>query len=331
MADEKYTSCPSCRTVFRVTQQQLELRSGRVRCGHCQRVFDGVAQLVVLAPRPEPDEDFEEFDELALGPPTVTLRSAHALGTPAEGPLGGEPAASPAPVTEFAEPSAPGNDSAASRGAVGEPVEPVVHGGEAAEASATAGEAAAPSVARDESASAPGRSAGAEARVPNAGRDRPNMAPDAYAVAAPLLALLLAGQAALHFRDQVAARFPAAKPALARLCGFAGCTVGAPQEIENLAIVSDLQADPAHQGLLILTASVRNRGTMPLAYPYLELVLTDTQDQIVVRRVFAPREFMGGTADLASGIPANSEVGFKLFIDASATTQAGYRVYLFYA
>jgi hypothetical protein len=38
----------------------------------------------------------------------------------------------------------------------------------------------------------------------------------------------------------------------------------------------------------------------------------------------------GGTADLESGIHPNTEVMVKLFIDASATTQAGYRVYLFY-
>jgi hypothetical protein len=39
---------------------------------------------------------------------------------------------------------------------------------------------------------------------------------------------------------------------------------------------------------------------------------------------------VSGTADLGSGIPGNSELNVKLFIDASATTQAGYQVYLFY-
>ena len=93
---------------------------------------------------------------------------------------------------------------------------------------------------------------------------------------------------------------------------------------------SDLQADPAHRGLLILTATVRNRARWPLAYPHLELTLTDAQDQPVVRRALAPAEYAGGTADLAGGMPANGEVAIKLFIDASATTQAGYRLYMFY-
>ena len=81
---------------------------------------------------------------------------------------------------------------------------------------------------------------------------------------------------------------------------------------------------------MILAATVRNRASYALAYPHLELTLTDAQDQVVVRRALAPADYAGGTAELAGGIAGNSEVAIKLFIDASATTQAGYRLYLFY-
>ena len=50
MAEEKYTRCPGCATVFRVTPAQLALRAGQVRCGHCRTVFDGIAQQISLAP-----------------------------------------------------------------------------------------------------------------------------------------------------------------------------------------------------------------------------------------------------------------------------------------
>ena len=73
-----------------------------------------------------------------------------------------------------------------------------------------------------------------------------------------------------------------------------------------------------------------DRAGWPLAYPHLELTLTDAQDQVVVRRALAPAEYVGAGADLAAGIAANAEVPVKLFIDASATTQAGYRLYAFY-
>ena len=151
------------------------------------------------------------------------------------------------------------------------------------------------------------------------------------ALAAVALVVLLAGQAVFHYRDELVARWPAAKPLLAEMCAVAGCMVRPPHEIADLSIqASDLQADPAHKGLLMLTATLRNRAATALAYPHLELALTDAQDQVVVRRALAPAEYAGGTTDIASGIPPNGEVAVKLFIDASATTQAGYRLYLFY-
>jgi len=60
------------------------------------------------------------------------------------------------------------------------------------------------------------------------------------------------------------------------------------------------------------------------------LTLTDAQDRVVVRRALAPPDYAGGTADLQKGIAPNAEVAVKIFIDASATTQAGYRLYMFY-
>ena len=79
MADEQFTSCPGCKTIFRVSAQQLSMRAGQVRCGHCRTVFDGAAELVALAP--SGDTALPAYDELAAGRPTVTLRSAAALAT----------------------------------------------------------------------------------------------------------------------------------------------------------------------------------------------------------------------------------------------------------
>jgi len=40
------TRCPVCGTAFRVQREQLAARSGKVRCGKCGAVFDGIAALV---------------------------------------------------------------------------------------------------------------------------------------------------------------------------------------------------------------------------------------------------------------------------------------------
>ena len=40
------TRCPVCATAFRVQRSQLAARAGKVRCGKCGTVFDGVSALV---------------------------------------------------------------------------------------------------------------------------------------------------------------------------------------------------------------------------------------------------------------------------------------------
>lgn len=275
MPEEKYTRCPGCATVFRVTAEQLALRSGQVRCGHCKTVFDGVGQSVSLAAPAIPDLADPPTDDAALGPPTVTLRDAQALEVP--------------PVTQASATSAAAAD-------------------EVAEVSY-----------EDRFSSAP--------RPPSRARTI------AFAAAIAVMVLAIIAQGVFHFRDSIAAQWPQGRPALVAVCKVAGCTIRPLRDaaMSFLSIeASDLQADPAHRGLLVLTATLRNRAPWAVSYPYLELTLTDAQDRVVVRRALAPADYAGGTADLPSGIASNGEVAVKVFIDASSTTQAGYRLYMFY-
>lgn len=295
MTDQKYTRCPSCRTVFRVTDSQLALRDGMVRCGHCQAIFDGRAEEISLAPRAIADD--EPIDESLLGPPTVTLRSARAL--------------EPSPPLD--RPSQAGHPSQ---------IEPHLHHepGPATTTPTSADTDADPDEVDFEHRFAwdkPRRKSTRHTLI--------------YALAIPMLLLLLVAQLVYHFRDAIGAHWPATQPTLTAMCATLGCAVRPLRDVGALSIdASDLQADPAHKGLLILTATVRNRAAYALAYPYLELTLTDASDQVVVRRAFAPGEYLSGTVDVAAGLPGNGETALKLFIDASATTQAGYRLYLFY-
>jgi predicted Zn finger-like uncharacterized protein len=152
-----------------------------------------------------------------------------------------------------------------------------------------------------------------------------------YVVALVALVAGIALQAVFEYRDALAAHFPATRPLLASACRALACTIDPPRDAAALSIdASDLQADAAHRGLLMLSATIRNRAAHAIAYPYLELTLTDSSDRVVVRRAFAPAEYAGGTADTRQGIAANGERLVKLFLDASATQQAGYRLYLFY-
>ena len=124
---------------------------------------------------------------------------------------------------------------------------------------------------------APSDSSGRSASASTAGTGR------IYIGAIAVLALGLATQAVLGFRDSLAAHVPATRPLLGAVCRAFGCTIDPLRDAAALFIeASDLQADPAHRGLLLLTATIRNRADHAIAYPYLELKLTDSADQVVV-------------------------------------------------
>jgi len=365
MADPTFTRCPGCATVFRVTPEQLALREGQVRCGHCRAVFDANSHLVSVDIRPHEDE---EADELLQGRPTVTLRDSHALQSVAPAGSTSPPGAArhedggTQPAVEGvastaeesvrdlertssdAERAAPDAESA-----MPDSVEAVPDAESAAPDSAEAVPDSA-EAAPEAEGTAPDADAG-EQVAPGGGSASPVDAEELEAARAALrrraprprsgnafyvfaMLTLIAGlgvQVLLEFHDSLAARIPGLTPVLASACRWLSCSIGPPRDASSLSIEgSDLQADPAHQGLLILTATVRNRSAYALAYPYLELTLTDASDQVVVRRAFAPSEYLGSSAARDAGIAGDREQLVRLFIDASTTRQAGYRLYLFY-
>jgi predicted Zn finger-like uncharacterized protein len=68
------TRCSNCATAFRVLPGQLSARNGRVRCGKCGTVFDGIAGLVEPGREPlrlEPSPQLGLFDPSRNGPPRV--------------------------------------------------------------------------------------------------------------------------------------------------------------------------------------------------------------------------------------------------------------------
>ncbi len=63
------TQCPNCGTTFRAQAAQLSARGGRVRCGKCNEVFNGVAQVIEddgAAARVGPSPQLALFDPSRL-------------------------------------------------------------------------------------------------------------------------------------------------------------------------------------------------------------------------------------------------------------------------
>ena len=302
-----YARCPGCQTVFRVSEAQLALREGQVRCGTCRAVFDANKERVGAdSSRAEaPDEQ----KPLAADETAVTLSTAEPS----------EEAETPEIVEELVAESVVHDEAEA-------PAADVVE----TEPSAT--ESAAPESTAHESPiridDGGLRSERFEWKPRKSLRERPKAV---YTTATVLLLVGLAAQALFEYRDAIAARAPFMRPVLDSACAIFGCTVEPLRDTAALSIdASDLRGDPAHRGLLKLSATIRNRASYPIAWPYLELTLTDSSDRVVARRALAPSEYVNSATGASRGLPPNGEEVVTLFLDASATSQSGYRLYLFY-
>ena len=297
------TQCPHCSAKFRVRPEQVKLHAGLVRCGACRGIFDAVEHLIegMLPPMPPMHEAVE-----GASPQTI-VQGMPAMTAEHDGPTTSEAAASEAKLrSDVAVGVAQTRDGASVS------ADPLVRNLDAATQNASAGTAT--HHLNDYRWRAPTQVESPSARW-------------IYALASLVAALLLIGQGAYFFRDELVSRLPQAAPLVAMACEQIGCRVEPPKRAELLGFVgADLAADPAHKGLLIFTATLRNTGARTVAFPHLVLSLDGLGGELVVRRVFSPTEFAPATANLARGLDGGAEVEIKLYLDASQVNVVGFKV-----
>lgn len=301
------TRCPACATHFRVTPAQLKIRSGSVRCGECQHVFNALDTLieepivmsvpmaaVAVSPAPTLEPGPQAFEELSALQPETQEASI--------------PEAPEATESQAIEPVAP--EPGAESGT--EPLadaEQVVADADPTAETATETE--------DWSSTFP--------EPPPPPRRWPWLI-------GSILALTAMGlQAVFAFRVELAVLWPENKPALIALCDIAGCEVGLPSKADLIGIeASDLHPDNEHKGRLVLTATLKNRAPFPQQFPHLELTLTDTADQAIARKVLAPADYLRPSTAVANGMLSNADIMVAIGIDPGEMAASGYRLYLFY-
>jgi hypothetical protein len=149
---------------------------------------------------------------------------------------------------------------------------------------------------------------------------------------ASLLLILVAGIQSIYFlRDEIAIYYPNAKPYLVQACHKLTCSINLPKKIEFIVIDdSDMQEDAEHLGLVRFASTLINSGNHAVAYPTLELTLTDVEDKPVLRRIFKPDEYLPADTNFADGIQANAETRIKLAVTTTDITVSGYRVFVTY-
>ena len=310
------TRCPACETLFKVVPDQLRISEGWVRCGQCDEIFDASYHLLpeslteALQAEPPPlhvdlnppqdgvtvdlpEEWSQVVQQESLSPEaqmSVSPQPAEALPLMLVVPLDGQ---SEMPETaELLE-----ADSADTAG--DEPLQ---------------AELADVSFLRNQKPDAP----------------KPSLR--------KRIALFLLGfflffglffQVMVHERDRIMALAPNLQPMLQALCAPLACTLSPLRRLDSI-VVESASFTKLNGTTYRLNFTVKNTATTALAVPAVELILTDSFDQPVVRRVFLASEIGVKSPEIAAGAEWPASLAVEVKVASAADPVAGYRVLAFY-
>lgn len=306
------TRCPACGTMFKVVPDQLRISEGWVRCGQCAEIFDATASLHGPEATAEPATDASPRTVQPLAPAATQRPEIAQAAAPVAMPL----PVVPAPV---AVPPAPA--AAAGPDSIDAPPLYPSFPSEVHESQLPRG-----SRLEDEEPDLDSVSFVRHARRKALWR-RP-LVRALLLLVMLLLAGLLALQYAVQERDKLAATQPALRPWLLLLCGPLRCEVGPPRQIDAIMIDSS-SFNRLRNDAYRLSFSLRNQAPMQVEMPSIELTLTDSQDQPVVRSVLAPRD-IGAAPILPAAGESTSSVAVSVAATGSGNRIAGYRLLAFY-
>ncbi len=325
------TRCTSCGTVFRVVQDQLKVSEGWVRCGRCNEVFNALEGLFDL------ERDTPPEGTPAYGVDIPLSGESHGAGPGTDAPWNVEGlVAEPDPqLVDKLDTRLFGTRRADSESTPAAHVRArdrhefsdaqfnpdwLIEDNEPSQVGALLSVSPAEDGHTDKPAPEFVRRAQREERW------RSSKARLVLVCMSMVLLICLALQATHHFRDLVAARGPTLRPALMAWCEVLGCRIEAPRRIEDISVENTALARVGTTDAFRLSVTLRNRSTIGLALPSIELSLTDAAGLLVARRALAPRDFKTASTLL----PAGGESALQLLLSAGSPHVSGYTVEIFY-
>ncbi len=340
MSTLKFVRCPECQTVFRVTPQQLALRDGQVRCGRCRIVFNAYGALVdpsglrIPGPGMAPVEtntmtlrDFittKEEPDIAVSQGELKTPAAHLLAD-------FESKKSAEEVEEKRAEKQP-KQKTPEKAVLTLSENTIEKSSRISQQALLPNGVTKPSKRRD---SPTPMALVLDSDTPKLWRKLglPKWVPPVfYGLGLSILVVGLWAQTVLYFHDALAYQYPDFRSFLAASCGILDCQIEPYHDLNVLAIESsELHSLPEQPQRLALTATIRNRGKQPVAYPLLQFELTDAQDKVSGRRYFAPDVYLDDASRIAQGLGGNHDTTFTLQLESHLDAASGYRLSLVYS
>lgn len=321
------TECPACQTRFRVSEPQLEHASGKVRCGACLTVFNGIQHLVVESAGEYGDPGHAQaaldalLDELADHNPRAPGRTRSADDDAAQG----EAVPQTLPVDEVAvaaDPPLERDDGSANAGAdaafpVAPEIPPAVAGAAAQDAAGQAAAVDAP----------PGHAVRPVARTGTGDNPFAEPPPGGVVFGDPRprrpmvwtgigVGLVLLAAQVLWFEFDDWGRQPQWRTVYEPLCEVLGCSLPLQRDLDllttrNLAV----RTAPGGQGRLLVNAVIANEASFSQPFPELELRFTTVHGNLVAGHRLRPEDYLAGDAAGMTLIPPRTPVQIEIVID----------------
>lgn len=310
------TSCPECRTAFRVTQEQLGVRRGMVRCGRCSAVFNAYDNLQAELEAPSQAEldtarknpiiesvtAPEAPVEARVQTPAMPLYADHAAPDSIDPPTA-EPNVAPEWYERIAEDAVRLDSAAMADNPLGKARQT-----------------------HDDILFAELRPVADDALA--GGSLWKNLV---YGLLAGILLIVLLAQSAYFMRAQLVVWVPELRPGFAMACKSLGCDLPLSRDLEAMRIeASSLETDPEQAAHARLRVTFSNRARQAQDWPYFVLKLSDVHNTAMAQRVFRPGDYLDKQRTVSAGMAPRSEFEFQLDLDLGTLSAAGYEVKPYY-
>lgn len=140
-----------------------------------------------------------------------------------------------------------------------------------------------------------------------------------------LVLLIVLGAQYLWVQRDILAQMPEYRPWYVTACTWLGCEAPAYRDLSALATASlVVRSHPQAAQALMVDALLRNEAPFRQRFPPLDLKFTNTRNEVVAARRFAPEEYLRGELTGLKFIPARTEVRLSLEIVDPGEEALGY-------
>jgi len=329
------TQCPHCQTFFHITDEQLQLADGQVRCGQCDDVFDATlidtsqSELLIdelsistlddiqldVVEISIPDLEPSELDVETLTVTTDEQDQEEAQEENVEVDVDVTDIKPIQPSLHLVDNSSKASDGSDQPAELSEiQISTLTINTSLQAANEQHSEHESPAAKEIPTLLEPHEGYDASQLYPELDAELTithQTIPKRYILASLFLILVFMGQSIFLLRDRLAEN--GFRPLMQSLCASLNCELALPRAPQEIVLKNrDIRSHPNIKNALSVKATIDNQAGFPQAYPLLQIQFHDIEGRIIAGRDFLPREYLPSDINMKKGIAPNNPVNIAL-------------------